>query len=94
MFDAEGNVHLPDPKYNQENLNPTVVEMQRQVRELELELAQTKLALVEAECKTQDLTHQLNSAVTEIQASKNTWFHKTLNSIKEVTTTNKKEPKE
>ena len=28
------------------------------VKELELELAQTKLALVETECKNQDLTHQ------------------------------------
>ena len=31
------------------------------VKELELELAQTKLALVETECKNQDLTHQFNS---------------------------------
>lgn len=62
---------------------------QRQVRELELELAQTKLALVEAECRNQDLTHQLNSAIAEVQASRNTWFHKTLTSIREVT---KKEP--
>lgn len=64
-----------------------------QVRELELELAQTKLALVESECKTQDLTHQLNAAVTEITANKNTWFHKTLSSIRDVAT-NKKEPKD
>ena len=32
------------------------------VRELELELAQTKLALVETECKNQDLTHQFTVA--------------------------------
>ena len=31
-------------------------------RELELELAQTKLALVETECKNQDLTHQFTVA--------------------------------
>ena len=37
-----------------------------QVRELELELAQTKLALVETQCKTQDLTHQLNAALNEV----------------------------
>lgn len=63
------------------------------MRELELELAQTKLALVESECKTQDLTHQLSTALSEIQASKNTWFHKTLTSIREVANT-KKDPKE
>ena len=31
------------------------------IKELELELAQTKLALVETECKNQDLTHQFMS---------------------------------
>ncbi len=61
------------------------MERDRQIRELELELAQTKLALVESECKTQDLTHQLNAALGEIQTSKNTWFQKTISSIKEAT---------
>ncbi len=32
------------------------------IRELELELAQTKLALVETECKNQDLAHQFSSS--------------------------------
>ena len=89
MFDEEGKVQLPEPKIDPVSINPRVMDLERQVRELELELAQTKLALVESECKTQDLTHQLNSAVSEIQASKNTWFHKTINSIKEVTNTQK-----
>ncbi|KAI0212355.1 Rab GTPase-activating protein 1, partial [Lamellibrachia satsuma] len=66
-----------------------LAEKDRLVRELELELAQTKLALVESECRTQDLTHQLNAAVTEIQASKSTWLNKTLSSIREVTTAKK-----
>ena len=91
MFDEEGKVQLPEPKIDPVSINPRVMDLERQVRELELELAQTKLALVESECKTQDLTHQLNSAVSEIQASKNTWFHKTINSIKEVTNTQKKD---
>ncbi|XP_062575396.1 rab GTPase-activating protein 1-like isoform X3 [Saccostrea cucullata] len=96
MFDADGKVNLPEPKMDPEKLNPKIVDLQQQIRELELELAQTKLALVESECKTQDLTHSLNAAVSEIQASKNTWFTKTLNSIKEVanTHTGKKEPKD
>lgn len=91
MIDEDGKVHLPEPKIDPVSINPRVMELERQVRALELELAQTKLALVESECKTQDLTHQLNNAVTEIQASKNTWFHKTINSIKEVTNTQKKD---
>ena len=82
----------PDGKFkkiaslkSESDLNPQIVEAEGQIRELELELAQTKLALVESECKTQDLTHQLNAALTEIQASKNTWFQKTLTSLRDVT---------
>uniref|UniRef100_A0A182NKJ8 Rab-GAP TBC domain-containing protein n=1 Tax=Anopheles dirus TaxID=7168 RepID=A0A182NKJ8_9DIPT len=66
-------------------LDPLVIASQR-IRELELELAQTKLAQVEAECKNQDLHHQLNTAVTELQATRSSWqpwLSKTLNSIQE-----------
>ncbi|XP_076042421.1 rab GTPase-activating protein 1-like isoform X3 [Oratosquilla oratoria] len=61
--------------------SPAITKLQQQIRELELELAQTKLALVESECKNQDLTHQLTTAMTELQATKNTWLQKTLTSI-------------
>lgn len=50
------------------------------VQELELELAQTKLALVETECKNQDLAHQFT---TQEVNRNSTWFAKTLTSIKE-----------
>jgi hypothetical protein len=33
----------------------------------------------------QDLTHQLTTTNTELQASRGSWFHKTLTSLKEVT---------
>ncbi|KAF3848954.1 hypothetical protein F7725_015451 [Dissostichus mawsoni] len=56
-----------------------------QLREMELELAQTKLQLVEAECKLQDLEHHLGLALNEVQAAKKTWFNRTLSSIKTVT---------
>lgn len=91
MFDQDGKVQIPEQKVDPDSVNPKILDLERHVRELELELAQTKLALVESECKTQDLTHQLTSAVTEIQASKNTWFAKIQNSIKEVASTQKKE---
>lgn len=65
------------------------------IRDLELELAQTKLALVECECKNQDLIHQLTtltlpstistSANGSSVTNKNSWLQKTLTSIKEVT---------
>ncbi|XP_017764790.1 PREDICTED: rab GTPase-activating protein 1-like [Eufriesea mexicana] len=59
--------------------------IQERVRELELELAQTKLAHVEAECRNQDLTHQLHATASELQAARNSWpwLSKTLSSIKE-----------
>ena len=65
--------------------NSELADRDQLIRELELELAQTKLALVESECKNQDLMHQLNASMLEAQSSKNTWFQKTLSSIKEVT---------
>lgn len=59
---------------------------QERIRELELELAKTKLAHVEAECTNQDLTHQLHAALLELQTTRNSWppwLSKTLTSIKE-----------
>ncbi|KAL3872041.1 hypothetical protein ACJMK2_040008 [Sinanodonta woodiana] len=94
LFDVDGKVKLLELKVNPESLNPRISDLERHVREVELELAQTKLALVESECKTQDLTHQLNAALTEIQASKNTWFTKTINSLREVANNPRKESKE
>lgn len=66
-------------------LDPLLIATQR-IRELELELAQTKLAQVEAECKCQDLHHQLTTTLTELQTNRSSWqpwFSKTLNSIQE-----------
>ncbi|XP_030371834.1 rab GTPase-activating protein 1-like [Scaptodrosophila lebanonensis] len=60
------------------------------IRELELELAQVKLAHVEAECKNQDLNHQLNSTLNEMQTNRNSWqpwLSKTFNSLQEKVTT-------
>ncbi|CAL1530550.1 unnamed protein product [Lymnaea stagnalis] len=91
VFDGDTLRLVDNSRETQED--PDITELQKHVRELELELAQTKLALVESECKTQDLTHQLNAAVTEITANKNTWFHKTLSSIRDVAST-KKDPKD
>jgi len=61
------------------------VNVKTHIRELELELARTKLALVEAECQNQELIHQLINAQAEVQASKNSWFNKTLTSLREAT---------
>lgn len=66
------------------------------VRELELELAQTKLALVETECRLQDVSHHMNALTSSSGppesgsggshgsgSFRSTWFSKTLSSIKE-----------
>lgn len=75
-------------------LDPMLIATQR-IRELELELAQTKLAQVEAECKVQDLHHQLNATLTEMQTNRSSWqpwFSKTLNSIQEKVVTRRDAP--
>ncbi|XP_051866779.1 rab GTPase-activating protein 1-like isoform X2 [Pristis pectinata] len=61
--------------------------LKKQLREMELELAQTKLQLVEAKCKIQELEHHRGTLLNEIQATKNSWLSKTLNSIKTATST-------
>ncbi|XP_051042026.1 rab GTPase-activating protein 1-like [Phodopus roborovskii] len=66
--------------------------LKKQLRETELELAQTKLQLVEAKCKIQELEHQRGALMNEIQAAKNSWFSKTLNSIKTATGTQPLQP--
>lgn len=67
-------------------LDPLTLAQQR-IRELELELAQTKLAHVEAECQNQSLNHQLNNTMSEVQSSQKTswqpWLSKKFISIHE-----------
>lgn len=70
-------------------LDPLSLAQQR-IRELELELAQTKLAHVEAECQNQSLNHQLNTTMlSEAQSSSSQrtswqpWLSKKFNTIQE-----------
>ena len=80
-----------------EDINAKVAE--ERIKELELELAKTKLALVETECKNQDLTHQIsliqpsdnqstapsvdNDRRSSLTRGGNKWLSKTLTSIRE-----------
>lgn len=64
--------------------DPQLARALERIRELELELAQTKLERVEAECWKQELTHQLHATLAELQTAKTSWIHKTISSIKEV----------
>ncbi|XP_049664492.1 rab GTPase-activating protein 1-like isoform X1 [Accipiter gentilis] len=89
IFSKEGALKLP--AVSMENKGIEVDDekdaLKKQLREMELELAQTKLQLVEAKCKIQELEHQRGALMNEIQAAKNSWFSKTLNSIKTATGT-------
>lgn len=66
----------------------------KQVKELELGLAQTKLDLVESQCRNQDLTHQMNTLIAEIQSNRNSWqpwLAKTINTIQEKVASSKRD---
>uniref|UniRef100_A0A8C1Y152 Rab GTPase-activating protein 1 n=1 Tax=Cyprinus carpio TaxID=7962 RepID=A0A8C1Y152_CYPCA len=87
LFSKEGRLKVVSaPKEgSEEDTDEEKEALKNQLREMELELAQTKLQLVEAECKIQDLEHHLGLALNEVQAAKKTWFNRTLSSIKTVT---------
>ncbi|XP_071772050.2 rab GTPase-activating protein 1-like [Centroberyx gerrardi] len=53
-----------------------------QVRTLERELAQTKLQMVEAKCKIQELEHQKGILANDLQEAKNSWFSKAFTSLR------------
>ncbi|XP_061657711.1 rab GTPase-activating protein 1 isoform X2 [Syngnathoides biaculeatus] len=94
LFNKEGRVRVAAtaaPPGGGEETDEEKEGLKNQLREMELELAQTKLQLVEAECKIQDLEHHLGLALNEVQAAKKTWFNRTLSSIKTVTGTQGKE---
>ncbi|KAG8010645.1 Rab GTPase-activating protein 1 [Nibea albiflora] len=94
LFNKEGRVRAAvttTPAGGSEETDEEKEGLKNQLREMELELAQTKLQLVEAECKIQDLEHHLGLALNEVQAAKKTWFNRTLSSIKTVTGTQGKE---
>ncbi|KAM9461187.1 rab GTPase-activating protein 1-like isoform 1-T1 [Clarias gariepinus] len=84
VFSKDGPLHVP--AVTQDNRDTDLDEekdsLKAQLRELELELAQTKLQLVEAKCRIQELEHQKGVLMNEVQAAKNSWFSKTLGSLK------------
>ncbi|OPJ76814.1 rab GTPase-activating protein 1-like isoform A [Patagioenas fasciata monilis] len=89
IFSKEGALKLPAVSTDNKGIETDDEKdaLKKQLREMELELAQTKLQLVEAKCKIQELEHQRGALMNEIQAAKNSWFSKTLNSIKTATGT-------
>ncbi|XP_041862679.1 rab GTPase-activating protein 1-like isoform X1 [Melanotaenia boesemani] len=85
LFSTLGSLQASSPgseKTSNEPLDEEKDGLKEQLRQMELELAQTKLQLVEAKCRIQELEHQRGVLMTEIQAAKNSWFSKTLGSLK------------
>uniref|UniRef100_A0A8C7Y7Z8 RAB GTPase activating protein 1 like n=1 Tax=Oryzias sinensis TaxID=183150 RepID=A0A8C7Y7Z8_9TELE len=88
LFSTVGSLQVSSPGRERTSNEPHDEEkdgLQEQLRHLELELAQTKLQLVEAKCRIQELEHQRGVLMTEVQAAKNSWFSKTLGSLKSST---------
>ncbi|XP_056353025.1 rab GTPase-activating protein 1-like isoform X2 [Oenanthe melanoleuca] len=94
IFSKEGALKVPTVSTDNKGIETDDEKdaLKKQLREMELELAQTKLQLVEAKCKIQELEHQRGALMNEIQAAKNSWFSKTLNSIKTATGTQAPQP--
>ncbi|GMT31385.1 hypothetical protein PFISCL1PPCAC_22682 [Pristionchus fissidentatus] len=67
-------------------------EREAHVRAVELELAQTKLLLVEEQCRNQDLAHQMNASMSAsggsaaLESEGKKWLKKTMASLKDVRT--------
>uniref|UniRef100_A0A8P4KAA9 RAB GTPase activating protein 1-like 2 n=1 Tax=Dicentrarchus labrax TaxID=13489 RepID=A0A8P4KAA9_DICLA len=56
--------------------------LKAQIRELEQELAQTKLQMVEAKCEIQELEHQRGILANDLQEAKNSWISKAFTSLR------------
>ncbi|XP_047442179.1 rab GTPase-activating protein 1-like isoform X2 [Mugil cephalus] len=85
LFGTLGSLQASSPGSDRTSNEPLDEEkdgLKEQLRQMELELAQTKLQLVEAKCRIQELEHQRGVLMNEIQAAKNSWFSKTLGSLK------------
>ncbi|CAJ1074413.1 rab GTPase-activating protein 1-like isoform X1 [Xyrichtys novacula] len=69
-------------KEAEQNRDEEKESLKTQIRELEQELAQTKLQMVEAKCKIQDLEHQRGILTNDLQEAKNNWISKAFTSLR------------
>ncbi|XP_015775481.1 PREDICTED: rab GTPase-activating protein 1-like [Acropora digitifera] len=73
LFSDEGHVSLEGDGSVSFKTSVKVVDTEQRLRELELELAQTKLSLVETECRSQELEHRLTAIMAAAEENK-PWF--------------------
>ncbi|XP_049596873.1 rab GTPase-activating protein 1-like [Syngnathus scovelli] len=80
------------PNWERRHSDPTEAELRRenqeraslktQIRKLEKELAQTKLQVVEANCKIQELEHERGILANDLKDAKNNWISKAFTSLR------------
>ncbi|XP_029900428.1 rab GTPase-activating protein 1-like [Myripristis murdjan] len=74
--------HVAGPREANQRRDRERESLGAEVRQLERELAQTKLQMVEAKCKIQELEHQRGILASDLQAAKNSWFSKAFTSLR------------
>uniref|UniRef100_A0A668AI87 RAB GTPase activating protein 1-like 2 n=1 Tax=Myripristis murdjan TaxID=586833 RepID=A0A668AI87_9TELE len=76
------STHVAGPREANQRRDRERESLGAEVRQLERELAQTKLQMVEAKCKIQELEHQRGILASDLQAAKNSWFSKAFTSLR------------
>ncbi|XP_053191558.1 rab GTPase-activating protein 1-like [Scomber japonicus] len=89
---SAGDHLMTEPGQEENTTGPREAEQRRedqekeslkaQITELEQELAQTKLQMVEAKCKIQELEHQRGIQANDLQEAKNSWISKAFTSLR------------
>ncbi|XP_061700315.1 rab GTPase-activating protein 1-like isoform X2 [Syngnathoides biaculeatus] len=82
----------PPPEWDRRLSGPSEAQLRRenqekeslraQIRQLEKELAQTKLQVVEANCKIQELEHERGILANDLQDARNNWISKAFTSLR------------
>ncbi|KAK7904774.1 hypothetical protein WMY93_017381 [Mugilogobius chulae] len=75
------------PEDNNSSSGTEKESLKEQIRELEQELARTKLQMVEAKCKIQELEHEAGLLNSSLQEARNSWLSKAFTSLRSSTGT-------
>ncbi|XP_033977494.1 rab GTPase-activating protein 1-like [Trematomus bernacchii] len=89
VIEGHGNT---EPGQEEDDTSPKKEEQRRvekekeslgaEVKELEQELAKTKVHMVESKCKIQELEHQKGILANDLQEAKNSWISKAFTSLR------------
>ncbi|CAG10335.1 unnamed protein product, partial [Tetraodon nigroviridis] len=78
----EVNLDSPQQMQQEEEEEEEEQPLKAQIRELEQDLAQTKLKMVEAKCRIQELEHEKGILANDLQEAKNSWISKAFTSLR------------